>query len=71
MNIFFLVFGLGIWVTGQSLKRQGCCVKCGTSDTPGTPVTPETPDSPGTPGTVKKEDEMCKFSQQLKASFLI
>ncbi len=90
-TLFFLVFGFGIWVTGQSLKRQGCCIKCGSSSTdpgssstdpgssstdPGSSSTDPgssstDPGSSTNPGTVKKEDEMCRFTQQLKGSILI
>lgn len=31
--IAILFFALGIWMTGQSLQKKGCCVKCTEQDT--------------------------------------
>ena len=76
-TLFFIVFALGILVTGESLKRQGCCVKCTSStptDVPGLPGTSGLPGLPGLsglPGTPSVVEEKCEFNPQLKATPLL
>lgn len=55
--LFFLAFALGIWMTRESLKRRGCCVKC------------EKPTGTGT--DEEKKEEECTFDGKLKAEPIV
>jgi hypothetical protein len=63
-TLFFLVFALGILMTGESLKRQGCCVKCTLLE-----------DTITQPSCSPEEDvtakPICEFNPQLKATPLL
>ena len=52
-----LVFIITIWITGQSLKRRGCCMNCQTQ--------PERPPSPISSSTEKCEDNTLKATPVL------
>ena len=56
-TVVFISFSLGILMTGESLKRQGCCVTCG-----------ENNDNKNTADT---NNQNCVFDEKLKAKPLM
>jgi hypothetical protein len=60
--LFFIVFSMGILMTGESLKRQGCCVKCGPNRNSCEPVKER---------EREREEECIPLDAKLKAISLI
>ena len=61
--LFFLAFAFGIWMTRESLRKRGCCVKCVKNDTSAS-------DDTSSSSEVKKEEE-CEFDGKLKAEQIV